>query len=96
MAEQEASITVENEAERIIEVKIGYNASKEEIEYIESDFMNELHGFKDPVGYTAKLLELALAHWIREKIGIFCPGCGVELQEEWVFCPACGWSEESG
>jgi hypothetical protein len=76
---------------KIVEVTIGFNVEKEEIEYIKSDFMEEKNEFKDGIGYTAQLIEMGLEKWIREKIGIFCPECSIELQEEWTFCPNCGW-----
>jgi hypothetical protein len=79
---------------RVLEVIIGFNATDEEIEYIKSDFMNESYGFKDPIGYTAKLIQMGLEHWIREKIGIFCPECDSEMKEGWKYCPECGWSSE--
>lgn len=79
---------------RIVEVVIGFDATEEKIDYIKSDFMNEEYGFKDPIGYTAKLIEMALENWIREKVGIFCPNCELEFNEEWKFCPECGWSNE--
>jgi len=82
----------ETEAKRTIEVIIGFNLDKEEIEYIKSDFLNEVYGYKDPIGYTAKLIEMGLEKWIREKIGIFCPNCDETLEENWSFCPECGWS----
>lgn len=78
------------EEKRTIEVVIGFNADDEEIEYIKSDFFE--FEYKDPIGYTAKLIQMGLEKWIREKIGIFCPNCEAELQENWVFCPNCGWS----
>lgn len=79
---------------RTIEVVIGFNANREEIEYIKSDFLNEEFGYKDPIGYTAKLIQMGLETWIRDKIGIFCPECEAELQENWAFCPTCGWSSD--
>jgi len=78
-----------------VEVVIGFNAEEEEIEYIKSDFMLEEYGFKDPIGYTAKLIQMALETWIRDKIGIYCPECNNELQENWICCPNCGWSTEN-
>lgn len=81
---------------KVIEVTIGFNTDKEEIEYIKSDFLNNEYSFKDPIGYTAKLIEMGLEYWIREKIGVFCPECEVELQQGWSFCPSCGWSMENG
>jgi hypothetical protein len=80
------------EKKRTFEVIIGFNANKEEIEYIKSDFLIEKYGFKDPIGYTAKLIQMGLEKWIREKIGIFCPECSVKMQEGWIYCPECGWS----
>ncbi len=85
---------IQDEGKRTIEVIIGFNLNDEEIEYIKSEFFNEAYGYKDPVDYTAKLIEMALEKWIREKIGIFCPECSVQMQEDWVFCPSCGWSTE--
>lgn len=85
----------EKKMKKTFEVIIGFNANKEEIEYIKSDFLNEEFGFKDPIGYTAKLIQMGLETWIRDKIGIFCPSCEVELQENWIFCPNCGWSTEN-
>lgn len=78
-----------------IEVIIGFNLNDEEIEYIKSEFFNESYGYKDPIGYTAKLIEMALEKWIREKIGIFCPKCEEEMKENWIYCPNCGWSSET-
>ena len=80
------------EGKRTLEVIIGFNVEDEDIEYIKSDFLKESYGFKDPIGYTAKLIELALEKWIREKIGLFCPSCEEQLEEDWVFCPKCGWN----
>lgn len=77
---------------KTIEVVIGFNANREEIEYIKSDFLNEEFGYKDPIGYTAKLIQMGLEKWLREKIGIFCPECEAQLEEGWAFCPSCGWS----
>lgn len=84
----------EKKLKRTIDVTIGFNANDEEIEYIKSDFMKEEYGYTDPIGYTAKLIQMGLEAWIREKIGIFCPECEVELQEGWIYCPVCGWSTE--
>ena len=84
-----------DEEKRTVEIAIGFDVNREEIEYIKSDFMNESFGFKDPVGYTAKLIEMALEKWIRDKIGIFCPNCDAELKEEWKYCPECGWGSSN-
>lgn len=78
-----------------IEVTIGFNFNEEKIAFIKSDFMNEEYGFKDPIGYTAKLIQMGLETWIREHIGIYCPQCETELQENWIYCPSCGWSTEN-
>lgn len=74
-----------------VEVVITYDLDNEDIE-IKSGFMNNPEGFKDPIGYTSHLIELALEKWIREKIGITCPECGTELNPEWDYCPKCSWS----
>jgi len=87
MAEPEAQ-----EEKRTIEVTIGFNVNKEEIEYIKSDFFDDAYGYKDPTGYTAKLIQMGLEKWIREKIGIFCPECDAALEEDWIYCPSCGWN----
>jgi hypothetical protein len=78
----------------IIKVVIGFNRTSEEIDYIDSDFMKEGEGFKDPIGYTAKLIQMGLEKWIREKIGISCPKCDGEFKEGWQFCPNCGWNPD--
>jgi len=82
------------EKKRTVEVIIGFNINDEKVEYIKSDFMNEKYGFKDPIGYTAKLIEMSLETWIREHIGLFCPECDIELNENWKYCPECGWNNE--
>lgn len=78
----------------IIEVVIGFNRDREIIEYIKSDFMDEETSYKDPIGYTAKLIQMGLEKWIRDKIGISCPKCDTEFKEEWEFCPYCGWNPD--
>lgn len=87
-------VNIKDEGNRIIEVLIGFNINTEEIEYIKSGFFDEVYGYKDPTGYTAKLIEMSLEKWIREKIGIFCPNCSNSMEENWAFCPVCGWSSE--
>ena len=82
------------EKEGIIKVEVGFDFKDEEISYIRSDFLKEDLGFKDPIGYTAQLLQMALEKWVREKIGIFCPECDFTLEEGWAYCPECGWSSE--
>jgi hypothetical protein len=76
---------------KIVEIKIGFDTDREEISYIESDFMNEEYNYKDPIEYTVKLMEMALEKWIREKIGIICPNCDSTLEEGWLFCAYCGY-----
>lgn len=83
------------EKRKSVEVIIGFDVDEEEIVYIKSDFMDEELGFKDPIGYTAKLIQMALETWIRDKIGIHCPNCDFELEENWICCPNCGWSTEN-
>lgn len=83
-----------DEPKKLIEVTIGFNADREKIEYIKSDFMEEKYGFKDPIGYTAQLIQMGLEKWVRDNIGIFCPECDFELSEGWSFCPNCGWSSD--
>lgn len=78
----------------LVEVVIGFNLDTDEIAYIKSDFMDNKTEYKDPIGYTAMLMEMALTKWIREKIGVFCPQCDKELNEDWVFCPNCGWNPD--
>ena len=86
---------VKKEPKKTMEVIIGFNLNNEEIEYIKSDFLNEEYQYKDPIGYTAKLMQMGLEKWIREKIGLFCPKCEVDFQENWIYCPSCGWSSEN-
>lgn len=83
------------EERKTIEVVIGFNPEDEVIDYIKSDFMDEELGYKDPIGYTAKLIQMGLENWIREHIGITCPKCDYELEENWICCPNCGWSTEN-
>jgi len=83
-----------SEQKTTIEVVIGFDVNIEEIKYIKSDFMKEEYGFKDPIGYTAKLIQMSLEKWVREKIGIFCPNCDSAMEEGWIFCPNCGWGSD--
>jgi hypothetical protein len=80
--------------EDIIEVRIGFDRNREEIAYIKSDFMDEDAGFKDPIGYTAQLIQMGLEKWIRDKVGITCPECDLEFKEGWSYCPNCGWNPD--
>jgi hypothetical protein len=74
---------------------IEFDLNTEEITNIKSDFMVESYEFKDPIGYTAKLLQMALEKWVREKIGVFCPECDTPIDEGWKFCPECGWNNNN-
>jgi hypothetical protein len=82
---------MEAESKEVREVKVTlvYNLDEDAV-YIDSGFF--ALGFKDPIGYTAKLMEMALEKWIIEKIGISCPECDIQIDPEWNFCPQCGWS----
>lgn len=82
---------MEEKPKRIVEVTIGFDIDREKIIYIESGFMKEKVGYKDPIGYTAQLIQMGLEKWVRDNIGIFCPECELELKEGWSFCPNCGW-----
>jgi len=82
------------EAKRIVEVVVGFDVNEEKIDYIKSDFMDETLGFKDPIEYTAKLLQMGLEKWVRDNIGLLCPNCDAEIQENWRYCPECGWTNE--
>jgi len=84
-----------DKSKRIVEIKIGFDIDDEKIKYIKSDFMNEDLNFKDGVGYTVQLLQMALEHYIRTEIGVFCPKCNIEIgNEDWLYCPKCGYSFE--
>lgn len=85
---------IESKKDVDVKVLIGFNLDSEKITYIKSDFMDEKYNFKWPIEYTARLLQMALEKWIREKIGISCPKCDLDFQEEWKFCPNCGWNPE--
>jgi len=89
------NIVLKKDLKDVVEVVIGFDTNREEIVYIKSDFMDNEGGYKDPIGYTAKLLQMGLEKWIREKIGIFCPSCEAQMDEGWAFCPNCGWSAEN-
>ena len=78
----------------IIEVRIGFNTTREEIQYINSDFMANAEEYKDPIGYTAQLLQMAYDKWLAENIGIFCPECDERMHQDWMFCPNCGWGDK--
>jgi len=85
---------MEDKVKKVIEVIIRFDTDKEEVIDIESDFMNEKYNFKSPIEYTARLIQMALEKWIRDKIGIVCPECDNEFKEGWKFCPNCGWNPD--
>ena len=87
---------VENDVDRIIELRIGFNLNNEEIEYIKSGFFNDKFAFKDPVSYTISLMEMALDKYIGENGGFGCPKCDEEFVEGWKFCPNCGICDRTG
>lgn len=35
---------------------------------------------------------MALEKWIRERVGMVCPNCSLEMNEDWDWCPKCGYS----
>lgn len=74
---------------REVKVTLVYNLDEDTVN-IDSGFL--ALGFKDPIGYTAKLIEMALEKWIVEKIGVNCPKCEIPINPEWNFCPECGWT----
>ncbi len=76
---------------REVVVLLKFNLDTEELE-IDSGFVKSGLAFKDPVGYTTHLLQLALEKWIREKVGMVCPNCSIEMDESWDFCPKCGYT----
>lgn len=80
--------------ENIVQIVIGFNMITEEIQYINSDFEKQAEAYKDPIGYTAQLLQMAYDKWLAEKIGLFCPECDERMHQDWVFCPNCGWGNK--
>lgn len=76
---------------RKIEVTLIYDLDKDELE-IDSGFEKIGLTFKDPIGYTTHLLQMGLEQWIRTKVGMICPNCSVEMEEDWDWCPKCGYS----
>jgi hypothetical protein len=77
----------------IVEVVIGFDLIEEKIKYIKSGFLDKETSYKDPIIYTATLIEMALAEWISEKIGVFCPNCDEQMEKDWAYCPSCGWNQ---
>lgn len=76
---------------REISVVITFNLDTEKLT-IDSGFETSGLVFKDPIGYTTHLLQMGLEKWIREKVGMICPNCSKDMEEDWDFCPACGYS----
>lgn len=91
MTEEEKGNVNGEEIPREVKVTIIFDLDSEECE-IESGFEDSRYGFNDPIDYTAKLLQMALEKWIREKIGIVCPACGKDFEDDWNFCPECGYT----
>lgn len=76
---------------RTVSVTLTWNLDTEEL-HIDSEFENSGMVFKDPVSYTTELIQRGLEKWIREKVGMVCPSCSVEMDESWDFCPKCGYT----
>ena len=76
---------------RVVAVILNYDLDTEEL-VIDSGFEAIGLAFKDPIGYTTHLLQMALEKWIREKVGMICPGCSIEMDETWDYCPKCGYT----
>lgn len=80
-----------SDEKRMISVILNWNLDTEELD-IESGFEETGLAFKDPIGYTTHLLQMGLEKWIREKVGMICPGCSIEMEEDWDYCPKCGYT----
>ena len=80
-----------NDDVRKVSVVLTYDLNTDELE-IDSGFEKKQMVFADPIGYTTHLLQLGLEKWIREKVGMVCPNCSVEMNEDWDWCPKCGYS----
>lgn len=78
-------------ARRTISIVLNFNLDTEEL-VIDSGFEDAGLAFKDPIGYTTQLLQMALEKWIREKVGMICPNCSIEMDESWDYCPKCGYT----
>ena len=76
---------------RVVTVTLSYGLDTDKLT-IDSQFENTKLDFKDPIGYTTHLLQMALEKWIREKVGMVCPSCSLEMNEDWDWCPKCGYS----
>ena len=82
---------IEKDLNRTVEVKLTWDLDREELD-IDSGFEHTGTNFKDPIGYTTNLIQRALEKWIREKVGMICPNCSSDMEEDWDFCPKCGYS----
>jgi len=80
-----------NDNPREVVVALKFNLDTEKLE-IDSGFKDTGLAFKDPIGYTTHLLQMALEKWIREEVGMICPGCSIEMAEDWDYCPKCGYT----
>ena len=79
------------EDNRTVSIILTYGLDTDKLK-IDSQFENPKYDFKDPIGYTTHLLQLALEKWIIERVGMVCPSCSVEMNEDWDWCPKCGYS----
>ena len=82
---------VKEKDNRIVIVTLTYGLDTDKLK-IDSQFENPKFDFKDPIGYTSHLLQMALEKWIRERVGMVCPNCSLEMNEDWDWCPKCGYS----
>lgn len=80
-----------NDDVRKISVTLTYDLNTDELD-IDSGFENKGIVFADPIGYTTHLLQMGLEKWIREKVGMICPNCSLQMNEDWDWCPKCGYS----
>lgn len=77
--------------DRKVSVTLTFGLDTDELT-IDSQFENKESEFKDPIGYTTHLLQMGLEKWIRTKVGMICPGCSIDMDEDWDWCPKCGYS----
>ena len=60
------------------------------IEYlIDTDEITVKSEFKDPER-TLKLIQMGLEKWITTYIGLRCPDCDEDVQQNWDYCGYCG------
>ena len=91
MEYEKGNIDPDKDNPREVSVKLTYNLDTDDL-IIDSEFENSGLVFKDPIGYTTHLLQMGLEKWIREKVGMICPNCSVDMDEDWDWCPKCGYS----